>query len=151
MRIATIVAVLIATAAHAITQAQIDAAAPRAHNGLRSVVRKLAGKGLAGRDNDTPGSLGAPAYLIRKLRRLGGGLTGGGTADAAYKQAFVNAGQTGTNLLAVMPGSDLAASPRSASRTTTATSSPLSRRRRKGLCSLLCPAPFGPFLPGICV
>jgi len=109
MRIATIVAVLIATAAHAITQAQIDAAAPRAHNGLRSVVRKLAGKGLAGRDNDTPGSLGAQAYLIRKLRRLGVGLNGGGTADAAYKQAFVNAGQTGTNLLAVMPGSDLAA------------------------------------------
>ena len=59
------------------------------------MVRKLASKGLAGRDNDTPGSLGAQTYLIRKLRRLGVGLNGGGTDDAAYKQALRNAGQTG--------------------------------------------------------
>lgn len=109
MRIVTIVVLLAATAAQAITQAAIDAAASRAHNGLRSVVRTLAGKKLAGRDNDTPGSIGAQTYLIRKLRRLGAGLNGGGTDDAAYKQPFTNFGQTGTNLLAVMPGSDLAA------------------------------------------
>jgi Zn-dependent M28 family amino/carboxypeptidase len=95
-------------AAHALTPAEIDAAAAGAHNGLRTVVRKLAGKPFAGRDNSTPGSLAAQTYLIRKLRRLGTGLNGGRSDDAAFKQPFTHLGDTGTNLLAVMPGSDLA-------------------------------------------
>lgn len=96
------------SAAHAITQPEIDEAASGAHNGLRTVVKKLSSKPLSGRDNATPGSLAAQTYLIRKLRRLGAGLNGGGTDDAAYKQPFAHLGQTGTNLLAVMPGGDLA-------------------------------------------
>lgn len=108
MPILIAVTLLFASAAHAITQVEIDAAAPRAHNGLRSVIRRLAGKGLAGRDNATAESLAAQTYLIRKLRRRGPGLNGGGFDDAAYKQPFTHLGQTGTNILAVMPGSDLA-------------------------------------------
>lgn len=101
-------AVLLASVAHAITPAEIDKAALRAHNGLRSVVRKLTGEKLAGRDNTTQGSLHAQTYLVRKLRRLGAGLNGSGIDDAAYKQAFTHLGQSGTNLLAVIPGTDLA-------------------------------------------
>ena len=103
-----VLALLASTAAYAITPAEIDDAAPRAHNGLRTVVRRLAGKRLAGRDNTTPGSLAAQTYLIRKLRRLGPGLNGGGTTDAAYQQPFTHLGQTGTNILGVVPGTDLA-------------------------------------------
>ena len=100
--------ILLASVAHAITQADIDRAAPRAHNGLRGVVKKLASKGIAGRDNTTAGSLLAQTYLIRKLRRVANGLNGGGTDDAAYQQPFTHLGQSGTNLLGVIPGSDLA-------------------------------------------
>jgi hypothetical protein len=107
MRIAALL-LLFASAAHAITQAKIDDAASGAHNGLRSVIKKLAAKKIAGRDNTTDGSLEAQKYLIKKLRRLGRGLNGGGSDDAAYKQPFTQLGQTGTNLLAVMPGGDLA-------------------------------------------
>jgi aminopeptidase YwaD len=109
MRILVALATLIASSASAFTQAEIDQIAPNVHNGLRSTVRKLSSRALAGRDNDTPGSIDSQTYLIRKLRRLGPGLNGGGTDDAAYKQAFAHLGQTGTNLLAVIPGSDLAA------------------------------------------
>ena len=65
-------------------------------------------KKLAGRDNTTPGSLAAQTYLIRKLRRPRRRRERGGTDDAAYKQPFTHLGQSGTNILAVMPGSDLA-------------------------------------------
>src|SRR4051812_43091032 len=101
----TLLMVLLSSSAHALTAAQIEKAAGGAHQGLRGVVKKLASKKLAGRDNSTDGSLGAQTYLIRKLRRQGDGLAGGGRSDAAYKQPFTFAGQTGTNLLAVMPGS----------------------------------------------
>lgn len=105
--VACVLAVLLAVPAFALTPAEIDAAAATAHNGLRTVVKKLAGKKLAGRDNETQGSLDAQTYLIRKLRRLGVGLADDGTDDASYKQPFTHLGQSGTNLLAVMPGSDL--------------------------------------------
>ena len=65
MRIAALI-LLLASAAHAITQAKIDDAASRAHNGLRSVIKKLADKKLAGRDNTTNGSLDAQKYLESK-------------------------------------------------------------------------------------
>jgi hypothetical protein len=103
-----LLAVLVAAPAHAITPGEIDRAAAGAHNGLRTVIKKLAGKKLAGRDNATPGSLAAQTYLIRKLRRLGRGLAGGGSDDASFKQPFTHLGQSGTNLLAVMRGADLA-------------------------------------------
>jgi hypothetical protein len=107
MRFLLILTLLAGTTAHALTPEEIDEAAAHAHNGLRTVVKKLAAKRIAGRDNGTPGSLAAQTYLIRKLRRLGPGLNGGGTDDAAYQQAFTFSGQNGTNLLAVIPGTEL--------------------------------------------
>src|SRR5262245_24745798 len=108
MPIVLLLVLALALPAHALTPAKIARAAGHAHNGLRTVVNKLASEKLAGRDNTTPGSLAAQTYLIRKLRRLGPGANGGGRSDAAYKQPFTYLGQTGTNLVAVMPGSDLA-------------------------------------------
>src|SRR5262245_49585218 len=108
MRIILLLPLLLALPAHAITPSAIDKAAAHAHNGLRTVVSKLAAKKVAGRDNGTPGSLIAQTYLVRQLRRLGRGLNGGGRDDAAYKQAFTHLGQSGTNLVAVMPGRGLA-------------------------------------------
>ena len=99
--------VVAALPASALTQAEIDAAAARATSGLRTVVRKLASERLAGRDNNTPQSIDAQTYLIRRLKRLGPGLDASQTGDAAYHQPFVQSGQTGTNLLAVIPGSTL--------------------------------------------
>lgn len=109
MRTVVVALLLLASTARAITQSEIDAAAPHAHRGLRTVVKKLAGDKLAGRDNATPGSLAAQTYLIRRLRRLGAGLNGGGTGDAAYRQPFTYRGQSGANLLAVIPGTELPA------------------------------------------
>jgi Zn-dependent M28 family amino/carboxypeptidase len=67
-------------------------------------VRRLAGDDTNGRQNDTPGSAKARAYLLEQLKPIAEGLNGGGTADAAYLQAFSG----GTNVLAVIPGTDLA-------------------------------------------
>jgi hypothetical protein len=92
-----------ASVAGAIIPTEIDEAAAHAHNGLRSVVSKLAAKKLAGRDDTTPGSLAARTYLIPRLRRLGAGRNGSGKDDAAYERPFTSLGQAGTNLLAVMP------------------------------------------------
>ncbi|MFN8544067.1 MAG: M20/M25/M40 family metallo-hydrolase [Candidatus Binatia bacterium] len=93
--------------AAALTPAEIDAVGGKAHSGLRTVVRKLASDKLLGRDNATQGSLDAQAWLLRKLRRLGPGLDAAGVGDGAYEQAFVQSGQPGTNLLAVIPGREL--------------------------------------------
>jgi hypothetical protein len=49
MRLTAGLVLLVAGAAHAFGPAQIDRAASRAHNGLRTVVRKLAEPRLAGR------------------------------------------------------------------------------------------------------
>jgi hypothetical protein len=107
MRRLVALALLLGSAARAITPSEVDQAAGRAHNGLRTVVKKLANRGLAGRDNTTPGSLTAQTYLIRKLRRLGTAVNGR-TADADFKQPFTHNGQTGTNVIGVMRGTDLA-------------------------------------------
>jgi len=93
--------------AHALTPAEIAAGAARAGNGTRTVVRRLAGNALRGRDNGTPESLKAQTYLVRKLKRLGAGLDGTQTGDAAYRQPFTFGTQQGTNLLAVIPGREL--------------------------------------------
>src|SRR5262249_31953948 len=97
----------LATPSGALTPAEIDRTALRAHAGVRTVVRKLASDRLQGRDNDTQGSLDAQTWLIRKLRRLGSGLNTAASGDDTFKQPFVQSGQIGTNLLAVIPGRDL--------------------------------------------
>jgi hypothetical protein len=78
-----------------------------ATQGLRSTTVRLASDRLQGRDNDTPGSFAAQKYLVKRLRRLGGGgIVLSGTTDP-YRQHFTSNGQNGTNLLALIPGSDL--------------------------------------------
>ena len=91
--------------------AAVDDGAVVATHGMRSTVSHLAGNGLRGRDNDTPASLRAQRYLIRRLRRLGNPLqTGDRGNDETYTQHFTFGApaQAGTNLLAVIPGTDLA-------------------------------------------
>jgi hypothetical protein len=68
----------------------------------------LADDALMGRNNNTPGSVTAQNYLIAALQEMGAaGLDSGQTGDAAYKQPYVQSGQTGTNILAIIPGSVL--------------------------------------------
>ncbi len=67
-------------------------------------VARLAGDETNGRQNDTAGSATARAYLIEQLRPIARGLNPAGTGDAAYTQAFSG----GTNVVAVIPGTDLA-------------------------------------------
>lgn len=68
-------------------------------------VDNLADDTLNGRDNNTPGSIAAQDYLIDLLSGFGApGLNTGATGDAAYKQGFA----AGTNILALIPGTDLA-------------------------------------------
>jgi hypothetical protein len=95
---------LCALPASALTQADLDAGARGATNGLRTVVRRLASDALRGRDNATPESTLAQTFLLRRLRRLGRGLDTSRRGLDAYRQPFDRAGQTGTNLLAVVRG-----------------------------------------------
>ncbi len=89
----------------AFTPAEIDAAAIVAEDvGLVSV---LADDLYGGRQNNTPESLAVQAVLIAELSAFADGLDGGQVGDAAYKQPFSTTA-TGTNILAVIPGSDLA-------------------------------------------
>ena len=67
-------------------------------------VAKLAQDGLKGRDNDTPGSALARAYLIQQLKPIARGLNTAASGDAAYLQTIAG----GTNVVAVIPGTDLA-------------------------------------------
>jgi hypothetical protein len=65
----------------------------------------LAGDSFAGRDNNTAGSVEAQNYLIALLANSGlQGLNGAAEGDTAFKQAFTS----GTNILALIPGTDLA-------------------------------------------
>ena len=108
MRIVAVLGALLLTGTgHALTQPEIDLVAAKAHQGLRTVVRKLAAPRFAGRDNNTPESADIQTRLIRKLRRLGTGANLAATGDDAYKQPFSQSGQLGTNLLAVIPGREL--------------------------------------------
>ena len=67
-------------------------------------VARLSQDGLRGRDNGTPGSALARAYLIDQLKPIARGLNSSATGDAAYLQAISG----GTNVVAVIPGTDLA-------------------------------------------
>ena len=72
--------------------------------GYRAVVDKLAGDSLNGRDNLSPDSEAAQTFLIAQLRSFAKPLVKDATGDEAFKQHFT----LGANLLAVIPGSDLA-------------------------------------------
>lgn len=67
-------------------------------------VNYLASDELDGRDNLSPESAQARAYLIDQLRDIAVGLTPGAAGDAAFEQEF----DQGTNVLAMIPGGDLA-------------------------------------------
>ena len=70
---------------------------------VRVDLQKLASDAADGRNNGTPGSVLAQDYILNYLR---GWTTGpnAGTGDERYKQAF----DGGTNLIGVLPGTDLA-------------------------------------------
>jgi hypothetical protein len=93
--------------ARALTPDQIDAGTGDATRGLRTLTKRLASRAFGGRDNDTPYSLRAQNELIKRLRRVGEGLDASKTGDDAYRQPFVQGGQTGTNLFAVIRGREL--------------------------------------------
>ena len=90
----------------AFTGTEVDAAAART-TGLRTVTRRLSSEALLGRDNDTLESAHVQRFLLRRLERLGPGLDATRSGEDAYRQPFVQSGQTGTNLLAVIPGGEL--------------------------------------------
>ena len=72
--------------------------------GYRTVVETLASDELAGRDNGTQGSVAAQEFLIGQLSEFAQPLAPGATGPDAFRQAF----GVGTNLVAIIPGSDLA-------------------------------------------
>ena len=67
-------------------------------------VLRIAGDETEGRNNNTPGSALARSYILGELKANADGLDSSQTGDAAYIQTF----PSGTNLLAVIPGTDLA-------------------------------------------
>jgi hypothetical protein len=67
-------------------------------------VAQLSQDRLKGRDNGTPGSALARAYLIEQLKPMARGLNTSASGDAAYLQAITG----GTNVVAFIPGTDLA-------------------------------------------
>lgn len=64
----------------------------------------LASDELDGRDNNTAGSIAAQQYIIDQLRGFAVGLNTAASGDDAFKQTF----PLGTNVLAMIPGGDLA-------------------------------------------
>jgi hypothetical protein len=71
------------------------------------IVSVIADDVYLGRQNDTAASAAIQAVLIDSLSQLGDGLNTSQTGDDAYRQAFSTT-EVGTNLLAVIPGTDLA-------------------------------------------
>ena len=67
-------------------------------------VAVLSDNALRGRDNGTPGSAIARGYLIDQLKPIATGLNSSASGDAAYTQSLAG----GTNVVAVIPGTDLA-------------------------------------------
>lgn len=59
---------------------------------------------LEGRDNNTAGSASARAYIIDRMEGFAVGIDDQQVGDAAYEQPFA----AGTNVLGVIPGTDLA-------------------------------------------
>jgi hypothetical protein len=67
-------------------------------------IARLAGDDTAGRNNGTAGSTLARQFLIDQLKPISTGLNTGATGDASYTQTLPG----GTNVVAVIPGTDLA-------------------------------------------
>jgi len=86
----------------AITEAEIDEAAEVARQ--IDIVRLIADDLYGGRDNNTPGSAAIQTILIDELSALAEGLNSSQTGDAVFRQVFAS----GTNILALIPGTDLA-------------------------------------------
>ena len=97
--------VLFAQQAIAFTQGEIDQASLVARD--IDLVQTISNDVYQGRDNNTAGSLAIQQVLIDELKLISNGLNTAQTGDAAYRQAFVTT-TTGTNLVAVIPGTDLA-------------------------------------------
>ena len=71
---------------------------------VHDVVAALASDDLEGRDDGTPGSVAAQDVIIEQLQAIGAEPLSGSADDPdAYRQTFAN----GTNVLAVLPGSEL--------------------------------------------
>jgi hypothetical protein len=70
---------------------------------LRADLHAIASDATGGRDNGTAGSLLTQNYLIGQLKQIAHGLDTSKSGDDAFKQAIPG----GTNLLAVIPGSEL--------------------------------------------
>jgi hypothetical protein len=66
---------------------------------------RLAGDDTAGRNNNTAGSTLARQFIIDQLKPIANGLNTAATGDAAYTQTLPG----GTNVVAVIPGSQLPA------------------------------------------
>jgi hypothetical protein len=71
---------------------------------LEADVRTLSSDAMAGRANDTPGSLAAQDHILRYLESWTEGVDPSATGREAYKQRF----DAGTNLIGIIPGTDLA-------------------------------------------
>src|SRR5258705_11122790 len=97
---------LACSGARAVTQADIDAAAPFASRGIGSTVRFLASDRLKGRDNNTPESLKGQKKLARALRRIGEPIHPGVSGLEGFSQHFTSGTTVGPNLLAVIPAHD---------------------------------------------
>lgn len=100
----TTVSVAVPVTSSAATTPATTVVADPALDGLHEVVETLASDGLAGRNNGSPGSIAAQDLLIAQLSEFAQPLVPGATGPDAYRQIF----DLGTNLLAVIPGSDLA-------------------------------------------
>jgi hypothetical protein len=68
------------------------------------IVFRLASDETEGRQNGTPGSALARSFLIDQLRPISNGLNTSASGDAAYTQSLPG----GTNVVSVIPGTDLA-------------------------------------------
>ncbi len=94
-------------AACAFTPAELDAAALVAKRGAARPTRTLASNRIGGRDNGTRESAAVQRYIVSHLKHYGAGLNSAARGDAAYRQPFVENGQRGTNLVAVLRGREL--------------------------------------------
>jgi hypothetical protein len=93
--------------ARALTADEIERTSALATGGLMSITERLAAEDFAGRDNDSPSSPRVERYLLSWLRLIGEGLDPAGLGDEAYRQPFVQEGQRGTNLFALIPGREV--------------------------------------------
>jgi hypothetical protein len=91
----------------ALTPQDIDTATALTPRHVVPIIKLLASDRMHGRDNNTPESLLAQRFLIAFLKRYGSGLDGTRSGDDAFKQPFIESTQTGTNILALIPGREL--------------------------------------------